>query len=47
MNYAKLTIRELENKLNEYNQAIESGQVDFWLIEQCTKIQEELEQRGL
>ena len=43
INYNKWTKCELEDKLREYTEAVECGQIDSWMSEQMDLICEMLE----
>jgi len=45
MDYSKMSKEKLLKKLEEYSLAFDSGQIDFWFLEQIAIIQKELESR--
>ena len=47
MNYKNLTDKELVMKYREYEDAIESGQIDPWMDEQLGIMMDEIKCRGL
>ena len=44
--YKCMETKDLINKLQEYQDSFDSGQVDFWFLDQSQLIMSELDRRG-